>query len=156
LTPKQNKADTVEERHFIEAEYEKKQKATDWEEIQITGTLKRYYKKQREGANFAENNTHPPVEVSIFFKVLDTKAASRSITNSWPSALISLTVSSFLTILSTKTLQPFFLFLFFFSQSPWQLFFFFFLLFFSFCCRRCSREADLAPLWSMEASACKH
>jgi hypothetical protein len=105
----------VEERDFIEAEYENKQEATDWEERQIAGTLKRYYKKQREGANFVENNTHPPVEVSIFFNVLDTKAASRSITNSWPSALISLTVSSFLTILSTKTLQPFLFFLFFLS-----------------------------------------
>jgi hypothetical protein len=47
LTPKQNKADTVEERHFIEAEYEKKQKATDWEERQIAGTLKRYDKKTK-------------------------------------------------------------------------------------------------------------
>jgi hypothetical protein len=63
LIPKQNKADTVEERDLIEAEYENKQEATDWEERQIAGTLKRYYKKQREGCEFRREQ-HPPTSGS--------------------------------------------------------------------------------------------
>eukprot|EP00250_Pteridium_aquilinum_P014197 c21838_g2_i1 orf=2075-2479(+) len=38
----------------------------------------------------------PPVEVSMFLRVLETSAADLSITNSKPSALMSFTVSSFL------------------------------------------------------------
>jgi hypothetical protein len=63
LTPKQNKADTVEERHFTEAEYEKKQKATDWEERQIAGTRKKVLLKTKGVCEFRREQ-HPPTSGS--------------------------------------------------------------------------------------------